>query len=156
MKLCALSDEDDKVRWRATTSLSDLTSLSEASLLKLLDMIKDEPPEEKEAATKHAHKLGQLIRAIGACTDLPHPDQVEVTILEIARRIAKQEKGLLKRLKKSADSEQVGILVAAISALGNIGGSKSEAFLLELVDSKSPQTETAQEAIDSIWDRRGE
>jgi hypothetical protein len=153
--IAALSDEDDKVRWRATTSLSDLTSLSEASLLKLLDMIKAEPPEEKEAATKHAHKVGQLIRAIGARTDLPHLDQVEVTILEIARRIAKQEKGLLKRLKKSADSEQAGILVAAISALGNIGGSKSEAFLLELVDRKSPQTETAQEAIDSIGVRSG-
>ncbi|MHC4458145.1 MAG: HEAT repeat domain-containing protein [Planctomycetota bacterium] len=154
--IAALSDEDDKVRWRATTSLSDLTSLSEASLLKLLDMIKAEPPEEKEAATKHAHKVGQLIRAIGARTDLPHLDQVEVTILEIARRIAKQEKGLLKRLKKSTDSEQAGILAAAISVLGNIGGSKSEAFLLGLVDSKSPQSETAQEAIDRIWARSGE
>ncbi len=153
--IAALSDEDDKVRWRATTSLSDLDSLSEASLLKLIDMIKAEPPEEKEAATKHAHKVGQLIRAIGARTDLPHLDQVEVTILEIARRIAKQERGLLKRLKKSADSEQAGILVAAISALGNIGGLKSEAFLLELVDSKSPQSETAQEAIDSIGARSG-
>jgi F0F1-type ATP synthase membrane subunit b/b' len=152
--LTALSDEDDKVRWRATTSLSDLSSLSETSLLKLLDMIKAEPPEEKEAVTKHAHKVGQLIRAIGARTDLPQRDQAEVTILDVVRRIIKQEKGLLKRLKKSADSEQTGILVAAISALGNIGGSKSEAFLLELIDSKSPQTETAQEAIDSIWSRR--
>jgi HEAT repeat protein len=154
--IAALSDEDDKVRWRATTSLSDLTSFSEASLLKLLDMIKTEPPEEKEAANKHAHKVGQLIRAIGAKPDLPHRDQVEGTILEIAQKIAKQEKGLLKRLKKSADSEQTGILVAAINALGNIGGSKSEAFLLELIDSKSPQTETARKAIDSIGARSGE
>jgi len=152
----ALSDEDDKVRWRATTSLSDLASLSEASLAKLLDMIKAEPPEEKEAATKHAHKLAQLIRAIGARTGRPHQDQVEVTILEIAHRITKPEKGLLKRLKKSVNSEQDAILVAAIGALGNIGGSKSETFLLELIDSKSPQTETAQEAIDSIWARSGE
>ena len=151
----ALSDEDDKVRWRATTSLGELTTLSEESLSKLLDIIQAEPPEEKEAATKHARKVGQLIRAIGTCTGLPHPDQIEATILEIARRITKQEKGLLKRLKKTADSEQAGILVAAISALGNIGGPESEAFLLELVDSKSPQTETAQEAIDSIWARRG-
>jgi HEAT repeat protein len=152
--IAALSDEDDKVRWRATTALSDLTSLSEASLLKLLVMIKAEPPEEKEAAVKHAHKVTQLIRAIGARTDLPGMDQVEVTILDIARKITQQEKGLLKRLKKSVDSEQDGILVAAISALGNIGGSESEAFLMELIDKKSPQTETAQEAIDSIWERR--
>jgi HEAT repeat protein len=153
--IAALSDDDDKVRWRATTFLSELPSLSEASLMKLLEMIKAEFPGEKEAATKHARKLGQLIRAIGACTALPQPDQVEVAILEVARRIARPEKGLLKRLKKSADSDQAGILDAAISALGNIGGSKSEAFLLELVESKSSQTEMAQEAIDNIWARSG-
>jgi hypothetical protein len=123
--------------------------------MELLEMIKVEFPEEKEAATKHARKIGQLIRAIGACTALPHPDRVEARILEIARRIARPEKGLLKRLKKSADSEQSSILDAAISALGNVGGSKSEVFLLELVESKSPQTEMAQEAIDNIRARSG-
>jgi HEAT repeat protein len=153
--IAALSDDDDKVRWRATAFLTDFTSLSEASLVELLEMIKTDFPEEKEAATKHARKVGQLIRAIGACSDLPHPDQVEVTILEIARSIARPGKGLLKRLKKSVDSEQAGILAAAISTLGNMGGSESEAFLLELVESKSPQTEIAQEAIDNIWARSG-
>ena len=153
--IAALNDEDDKVRWRATTSLGDLATLSEASLIQLLDMIKAEPPDEKEAATKHAYKVAQLVRALGARTDLPNLEQVEDTILEIAQEISNQEKGLLKRLTKSADSEQTGILSAAISTLGKIGGSKSDAFLVKLANSKSPQTETAQEAIDSIRDRSG-
>jgi hypothetical protein len=151
----ALNDEDDKVRWRATTSLSDLATLSETSLMKLLDILTAEPPEEKEAAAKHAHKVAQLIRSIGARDDLPNLQQIEDTILEIAQGIYKQEKGLLKRLKKSADSDQAGILTAAISTLGRIGGSKSETFLGKLANSKSPQTETAQEAIDSIRARSG-
>ena len=146
----ALNDDDDKVRWRATTSLGDLATLSETSLMKLLDILSAEPPAEKEAAAKHVHKVAQLIRSIGARDNLPQIQQIEDTILEIAQEIHKQESGLLKRLKKSADSDQTAILTAAISTLGRIGGSKSETFLVKLANSKSPLAETAQEAIDSI------
>jgi HEAT repeat protein len=148
--LTALDDADDKVRWRAMNGLADLSPVSEGSIKKLLGLITVEAPEDKEEAVGHYRKTAQLIRALGGISNIPNRSEAEDIILEMARRSSEQKKGLLKRIKKSSDSDQSAILSAAITTLGNIGGPKSETFLDELAGSKSPQAEPAQKAASNI------
>ncbi|MBE9545787.1 MAG: hypothetical protein IMF02_14920, partial [Proteobacteria bacterium] len=148
--ITALGDADDKVRWRAVSGLADLSPVSEGSIKKLLALITVEAPEDKEEAVAHYRKIAQLIRALGGINDLPNRQEAEDTILEIARQSSEQKKGLLKRIKKSSGPDQSAVLSAAISALGNIGTSKSEAFLEELAKSKSAQAEPSQKAANNI------
>ena len=148
--LTALGDADDKVRWRAMNGLADLSPVSEGSIKKMLGLITVETPEDKEEAVGHYRKTAQLIRALGGISDIPNGEEAEDTILEIAHRSSEQKKGLLKRIKKSSDPDQSAVLSAAITALGNIGGPKSEAFLDKLAGSKSPQAEPAQKAANNI------
>ncbi len=148
--ITALSDADDKVRWRAVSGLADLAPVSEGSIKKLLALITVEAPEDKEEAVAHYRKIAQLIRALGGINDLPNRQEAEDTILEIARQSSEQKKGLLKRIKKTTGPDLSAVLSAAITTLGNIGTSKSEAFLEELAKSKSPQAEPAQKAANNI------
>jgi len=148
--IAALNDPDDKVRWRAMNGLSELSPISEASIKKLLGMITVAPPEDKEEAVKHSRKIVQLIRALGGINAIPNREEAEDIILDIARKSSEQKKGLLQRLKKTADPDQSTMLAAAINTLGNIGTAKSEAFLEDLARSKSPQAETAQKAANTI------
>jgi len=148
--ITALGDADDKVRWRATNGLADLSPVSEASINKLLDMITVEAPEDKEEAVAHYRKTAQLIRALGGINDIPNREAAEDTILEIALQSSNQKKGFLKRIKKNTGPDLSTILSATIATLGHIGGPKSEAFLEELAASKSPQAEPAQKAANNI------
>jgi HEAT repeat protein len=148
--VAALNDPDDKVRWRATSALTDLAPLRDASVEKILAIIKTEPPEEKDEALKHARKVSQLINCLGAFKGFRDLVVVEDTILDIAQKASEQKKGLLQRLKKSGENEQSPILSSAIATLGKIGTPKSETFLAKLAGSKTSQAEPAQKAVDNI------
>ena len=146
----ALNDADDKVRWRATSALTELSPLADDSVVKILAIIRTEPPEEKEESAKHVRKVSQLINCLGALKGFHNPAAVEETILDTAQKASEQKKGFLQRLKKSAENSQSSILSAAIATLGKIGTPRSEAFLSKLAGSKTSQAESAQKAVESI------
>ena len=148
-----LDDPDDKVLWRATTALGVLSPLSEASIAKLVEMIKAEFPEEEQAASKHASKVSNIIRSLGSMDNLKNIQVIEDAVLDIAQINSGQQKGILKRLKKSSSTHQTSILSAAITTLGKIGTSRSEAFLDKLAGGKTPQAEAARKAAESIRSR---
>jgi HEAT repeat protein len=148
--IACLDDADDKIRWRALNSLGDLAPLSQASIQNLLDRITAAAPADPEAAAVHHRNISQLIRALGAVSNIVNHHQVEDTLLELAGQLAGQKKGLLQRFKKSAGSDSSTVLSAVIATLGSIGTVKSEKFLEKLATGKSPQAEPAQKAANHI------
>ena len=148
--IAALADTDDKVRWRAMNGLADLSAVSEASIKKLLGLITVEAPEDKEADDDFYHQTAQLIRAIGGFSNIPNREETEGVILEIARKSSEHKKGLFKRITKTSAQDQSNVLAAAITTLGKIGSTESEAFLAKLAGSKSPQAEHARKAVNNI------
>jgi hypothetical protein len=149
----ALEDPDDKVQWRATAALSELAPLSETSIARIIEMIKTEIPEEEEAAAQHSRKVCNIIRTLGTVINIKNIQAVEESLLEIARMINGQKKGILKRLKKSSSPHHTAILSAAISTLGKIGTASSEAFLKKMAGTKTAQAEAARKAVESIRQR---
>jgi HEAT repeat protein len=148
--ISALDDPDDKVQWRATSALGELSPLSEASIAKLIEMIKTEIPEENQAAAKHSRKVSNIIRALGTMVNIKNIQAIEDVILDTAQMISGQKKGILQRLTKSSSPYQKSILLAAIATLGKIGTSRSEAFLAKLAGAKTSQAEDARKAAESI------
>jgi HEAT repeat protein len=146
----ALDDPDDKVLWRATTALGELSPLSEASIAKLIEMIKTEFPEEEQAASKHSRKVSNIIRALGTMVNLKNIQAIEDSVLDIAQVISGQKKGIFQRLKKSSSAYQKSVLSAAIATLGKIGTANSEAFLKKLSSAKTSQADAARKAVESI------
>ena len=146
----ALEDPDDKVQWRATSALSELGPLSEASVNRIIQVIKSEIPEEEEAAAQHSRKICNIIRTLGAVTNIKNIQAVEESLLEIARMINRRKTGILQRLKKSSTPHHTAILSAAIATLGKIGTANSEAFLKKIAGAKTAQAEAARKAIESI------
>jgi HEAT repeat protein len=151
----ALGDPDDKVLWRATSALGELTPLSQASIAKLVEMLKTDIPEEPQAAAIHARKVSNIIRAMGTMVNIKNIQAIEDVILDTAQMIDGQNKGILQRLKKSSSPYQKSILSAAIATLAKIGTSRSEAFLDKLAGGKTPQAEPARRAVESIRLRYG-
>jgi HEAT repeat protein len=148
--IAALDDPDDKVLWRATSALGELSNLSEASVVKLIEMIKAEIPEDPQAAAIHSRKVSNIIRALGTIVNIKHIQAIEDVILEIAQMISGQKKGILKRFKKTSSPPQKSILSAAIATLGKIGTSRSEVFLDKLAGAKTSQAQAAHEAAQNI------
>ena len=148
--IAALDDADDNVRRRAVNGLSELAPISEASIRKLLDRIVAKAPADKEEAGRHYRRIADLIKALGAMPHVRDHVEVEATILDIARSLSNQRKGLLKRLTKYSASDQSVLLSAAVSTLGNIGTTRSETFLEKLAGNESPQAEMAQKAANNI------
>ncbi len=148
--IACLDDADDKIRWRALNSLGELAPLSQASIQNLLDRITATAPADPEAAAIHYRNISQLIRALGAVSNIVNHHQVEDTLLELAGQLAGQKKGLLQRFKKSAGSDSSIVLSAVIATLGSIGTVKSEKFLEKMATGKSPQAEPAQKAANHI------
>ncbi len=146
----ALDDSDDKVLWRATTALGELAPLSEASIAKLIEMIKTEFPEEEQAASKHSRKVSNIIRALGSMVNIKNIQAIEDAILDNAQLISGQKKGIFQRIKKSSSPYQKSILSATIATLGKIGTAKSEAFLKKLSGAKTSQADAARKAVESI------
>ncbi len=146
----AINDPDDKVRWRATSALTELSPLRDSSVEQILKIINTQPPEEKEEALKHIRKVSQLITSLSVLEGLRNLVLVEDTLLDIAQKASEQKKGIFQRLKKSSETDQTPILSATIAALGKIGTPKSEAFLNKLAGGKTTQAESAQKAMDNI------
>ena len=149
----ALEDPDEKVQWRAASALDELSPLSDASVDRIIQMIKSEMPEEDEAAAQHSRKVCNIIRTLGSVVDIKNIQAVEASLLEIAQLINGQKRGILKRLKKSTSPHQTAILSATIATLGKIGTTNSEAFLKKLAGAKTAQAEAARKAIESIQQR---
>jgi HEAT repeat protein len=149
----AIEDPDDKVQWRATSALAELAPLSEASVAKITRIIKTEIPKDDEAAAQHSRKVCNIIRTLGTVINIKNIEAVEESLLEIAKMINGQKKGILKRLKKSASPHQTAILSAAIATLGKIGTANSEAFLKKMAGTKTAQAEAARKAVESIRQR---
>ena len=148
--ISALDDPDDKVLWRATSALGELSPLSEASIARLLEMIKAELPEDPEAAVISARKVSNIIRALGTMDNIKNIQVIEDVVLDTAQTISGQKKGIFQRLKKSSSPQQKSILSAAIATLGKIGTSRSEAFLDKLAGSKTAEAEAARAASENI------
>ena len=146
----ALDDPDDKVLWRATTALVELAPLSDPSIARLIEMIKYDIPEEKQAAAKHSLKVSNIIRALGAKVDTKNIRTIEEAVIDCAQLISDQKKGIFKRLKKSSSPHQNAILSAVIATLGKIGSAQSEAFLEKIAGDKTPQADAARTAIENI------
>ncbi len=146
----ALDDPDDKVLWRATSALGELSPLSEASVAKLVEMIKADIPEDPPAATIHSRKVSNIIRALGTMVNIKNIQAIEEVILDTAQMISGQKKGILQRLKKTSSPHEKSILSAAIATLGKIGTSRSEAFLDKLAGEKTAQAQAAREASQNI------
>ena len=148
--ISALDDPDDKVLWRATNALGELSPLSEDSVARLIEMIKAEIPEDPQAAVIHSRKVSNIIRALGTMVNIKNIQAIEDVILDTAQVISGQKKGILQRLKKSSSPHQKSILSAAIATLGKIGTSRSEAFLVKLAGAKTSQAQAAREASENI------
>jgi HEAT repeat protein len=146
----ALNDPDDKVLWRATNALIELAPLSDPSIAKLIEIIKSEIPEEKQAATKHSLKVSNIIRALGAMVNIKNIRAIEEAVIECAELFSGQKKGIFQRLKKASSPHQNSILSAVISTLGKIGTTHAEAFLEKLAGAKTPQADAARKAVESI------
>ena len=146
----ALDDPDDKVLWRAANSLVELAPLSDPSIAKLIEMIKSEIPEEKQAAAKHALKVSNIIRALGTMVNIKNIPIIEQAVIECGQLISGQKKGIFQRLKKTSSPHQTSILSAVIATLGKIGTTHSETFLEKLAAAKTSQAEAARTALDSI------
>jgi HEAT repeat protein len=146
----ALEDPDDKVQWRATSALNEIGPLSEASVNRIIEVIKSEIPQEEEAAAQHSRKICNIIRSLGAIANIQNIQSVEESLLEVARTINKRKKGILQRLKKSATPHHTAILSAAIVAMGKIGTANSETFLKKIAGAKTAQAEAARKAIEDI------
>jgi HEAT repeat protein len=151
--VAALNDPDDKIRWRATSALSELAPLTDASVEIILDIIQEELPAEKEEADKHIRKASQLITSLGFLEGLRNPVPVENTLLDIARKASEHKKGILLRLTKYSDTDPIPILTAVVATLGKIGTPRSEAFLTRLAAGKTPLAEAARKAVESIRHR---
>ena len=146
----ALDDPDDKVLWRATNALVELAPLSDPSIAKLIEMIKPEIPEEKQAAAKHALKVSNIIRALGTMVNIKNIRVIEEAVIDCGQLISGQKKGIFQRLKKSSSPHQNSILSAVIATLGKIGTAHSQSFLEKLAGAKTSQAEAARTALDSI------
>jgi hypothetical protein len=149
----ALADPDDKVQWRATTTLSELAPLSEASVARIIEMIQTEIPEDHEAAATHSRRVCNIIRSLGAVVTIKNIQSIESAILNIAQNIDGQKKRFLQRLKRSSSTPQTAILSTAVATLGKIGTPHSVAFLEKLASSKKAQAEAARKAMQSIQSR---
>jgi len=146
----ALNDPDDKVLWRATNALIELAPLSDPSIARLIEIIKSEIPEEKQAAAKHSLKVSNIIRALGAMVNIKNIRAIEEAVIACAELFSGQKKGIFQRLKKSSSPHQNSILSAVISTLSKIGTTHAEGFLEKLTGTKTPQADAARKAVESI------
>ena len=152
--VASLDSADDKLRWRAMTMLGKLGRLSEASTQKVIGMMRSDPPEDKEEATKHARLVAQLIRTVGTLENSTASDRIEEAIVEVAQKAFDSRKGIIHRLKNIYNAaEQETVLTTAVTMLGKIGALKSREFLSKLIKSNSSHAGEAQKALDTIRQR---
>ena len=117
-----LNNPDDKLRWRAVTSLGKLRTLSRDAVVQILQIIISDPPDDEQESAAHSRKIAQLIQAVGGLNNFPAPDRLEDALLKVIQKSINSGKGLITRLKlQNPKTDQTPILVAAFAALGKVG-----------------------------------
>jgi HEAT repeat protein len=151
----ALSNSNDKLRWRAVSALTNLSRLSKDTIVEVFRIITADPPEDEEKAAIHDRKIAQIIQALGAFKNFPAVKPLEEGVLKAAQKRVESGKGFMNRLKmKSANADHSAVLLAAIVTLGKIGTSKSSDFLVNFTKGKSPMAVEAQKALNLIEARQ--
>jgi hypothetical protein len=149
--ISGLNNPDDKLRWRAVTSLGKLRTLSRDAVVQILQIITSDPPDDEQEAAAHSRKIAQLIQAVGALNNFPAPDRLEDAILKVVQKSVDSGKGLITRLKlQNPKTDQTPMLVAAFVALGKVGSAKSNDCLAKFVKGKSAIALEAQKALKLI------
>jgi len=147
----ALTETDDKLRWRAASALGSLPQISKNSINYILTTITAAPPSGDEQAAAHIRKIAQLIQTLGTLNNFPARGRLEDAILQAAGRSIESGKKLMARLKlNNPETDQTPILVAALSTLGKIGSVKSTEFMTTFAKSRSPLAVDAQKALKAI------
>jgi HEAT repeat protein len=150
----ALDDADEKIRWRALSALGELAPLPAASMDKLLGRLRAEPPEDKDLAARHGRKVVQVLKAFAGMRAFADPGAVEQAVIDVALRASGRRKGLLQRIRKSAETEDATVLAAAVAALGAVGSEAAEAFLAKLAEGKAGPAEAASKALEALRARK--
>jgi HEAT repeat protein len=84
----------------------------------------------------------------------PDPRAVEQALIDTAQRASGRKKGLLQRIRKSAETEDAAVLGAAVAALGAIGSEPAETFLARLTEGKTGSAEQASKALEALRARK--
>jgi HEAT repeat protein len=151
----ALTDSDDKLRWRAASALGKLNQISKNSIVNILQTITSDPPDDDQQVPAHIRKIAQLIQTLGAVHNFPARDRLEDAILKAAQKSNDSGKKLMARLKlNNPANDQTAILVAAFATLGKIGSAKSIEFLVNFTKGRSPIVVDAQKALKLIQSRQ--
>jgi len=151
----ALTNSDDKLRWRAALALGKLGQISKGSIVQILQTITSDPPDDDQQVEIHIRKIAQLIQTLGAVNNFPALDRLEGAILKAAQKSNDSGKKLMARLKLNNPAiDQTPILVAAFATLGKIGSEKSVEFLVNFTKGRSPISVDAQKALKLIQSRQ--
>jgi hypothetical protein len=151
----ALTNSDDKLRWRAASALGKLRRISKDSTVNILQTITADPPGDDQQASVHNRKIAQLIQTLGSVNNFPALDRLEDAILKAARKSTGSGKRFMARLKLSnSATDHSAILVAAFATLGKIGSSKSNEFITKFTKGKSPIAAEAQKALKLLESRQ--
>jgi hypothetical protein len=145
----AVDDENEKVRLRALHALSRLTSLSDTSLNKLLNVISSDVPDNKDAAASHSQKVTHLIGILTAIDLSDHGRPFEKALMDVIAKITEQQTWLSKIVKSSVNQNNVSILTVAVKALKKMGNAESILSLNEIIKGKSPYAKFIKDALDS-------
>jgi len=151
----ALTNSDDRLRWRAASALGNLRQISKASLLQIVQTITaDSPTNDDRQAEAHIRKTVQLIVTLGTVSNFPALDQLESAIIKAAEKSNESGKKLMARLKlNNPVTDKTPIILAAFATLGKIGSERSCEFLMNFNKGKSPIAVEAQKALQLIQSR---
>jgi len=151
----ALTDTNDKLRWRAALALGNIRQISKGSIGTILQTITADPPEDEKQVPAHIRKTAHIIQTLGSVSNFPALDQLEDAIIEAAQKSSDSGKKLMARLKlNNPENDQTPILMAAFAALGKIGSAKSGEFIANFTKGKSPLAFEAQKALKFIEARQ--
>ena len=151
----ALTNSDDKLRWRAASALGRLRRISKESLGKILQTITADPPDDDSQASLHSRKIAKLIQTLGTVNNFPARNRLEEAILNTAQKSTCLTNSFMSRLKFSNfTNDQSAILISSLATLGKIGTSKSFEFIAKLSKGKSPIAAEAQKAMKLIEARQ--
>jgi len=151
----ALTDTNDKLRWRAALALGNIRQISKGSIGTILQTITADPPEDEKQVPAHIRKTAHIIQTLGSVSNFPALDQLEDAIIEAAQKSSDSGKKLMARLKlNNPENDQTPILMAAFAALGKIGSAKSGEFIANFTKGKSPLAVEAQKALKFIEARQ--
>ncbi|MCP4630847.1 MAG: hypothetical protein GY850_46165 [bacterium] len=151
----ALTNSDDKLRWRATSALGKLRRISKDSIVNILQTITADPQDDDQQPSVHSRKIAQLIQTVGSVNNFPALDRLEVAILKAAQKSTGSGNRFMARLKLgNSATDQSAILIAALATLGKIGSSKSNEFITKFTKGKSPIAAEARKALKLIESRQ--